>query len=345
MALRAALAGVGVFFLVVIAATVGGIQTSTSAIAAACGSKEALPAAAPGVKGKYKQKQIEALWIAMGGPKSQATIAGAVGMAESGGDPNIANSIGATGLWQILLSAHPDVSAAQARDPEFATKYAIKLWRDQGWQPWEAYTGPDGLGADGIYLQFMPKHKLAPNSIPNPSSLTNPAPNPLDVANPIPGVDCTLTASGGKLKGKGVQVAWRGGPWPVALPGFPGESCDPRIIPDVLAIVKAYKAFVSDCYAASGHAAAGEHPLGLATDLSPDVRKGGTWDDLDRLARDMGWRTACASTGCAGQTGTIMRFVGWDGYPNHGRGNHLHLSWNHGPGRPAQSVAVLNPPT
>ena len=38
------------------------------------------------------------------------------------------------------------------------------------------------------------------------------------------------------------------------------------------------------------------------------------------------------------------RGVGWNGDPGHGRGNHLHLSWNHAPtpnGPPAPSVQVL----
>ena len=36
-------------------------------------------------------------------------------------------------------------------------------------------------------------------------------------------------------------------------------------------------------------------------------------------------------------TRTPWRWVGYNGDANHGRGNHLHLSWNHAPARPGHS--------
>jgi hypothetical protein len=66
---------------------------------------------------------------------------------------------------------------------------------------------------------------------------------------------------------------------------------------------------------------------------------------LDRLARDMGWSPSCASP--AGCPGPVFRFIGWNGYPGHGdpahagSNAHLHLSWAHGPGVPADTVRVL----
>lgn len=106
-------------------------------------------------KGILGRGAIAGLMRAHGFPESEIATGVAVALAESGGDPNISNSIGATGLWQILLSAHPSVSGTQARDPNFATGYAHKLWQQSGWQPWEAYTGHDGRGSDGPYRKFL----------------------------------------------------------------------------------------------------------------------------------------------------------------------------------------------
>lgn len=112
-----------------------------------------------GKHGALSRAQIAGLMRKSGFPNSEIATGVAVALAESGGDPDITNSIGATGLWQILLSAHPTVSAREAKDPNFATRYAHKLWQQSGWQPWEAYTGPDGRGADGPYLQYLMGNK------------------------------------------------------------------------------------------------------------------------------------------------------------------------------------------
>jgi hypothetical protein len=101
-----------------------------------------------GGKGTLSKAQIAQLMRRAGWPEDQIRTGVAVALAESGGNTAVQNSIGATGLWQILLSAHPSVSAEEARDPMFATRYALRLWRERGWQPWEAYT-------KGMHRQFM----------------------------------------------------------------------------------------------------------------------------------------------------------------------------------------------
>lgn len=138
---------------------------------------------------------------------------------------------------------------------------------------------------------------------------------------------------------QGGEVGEAGPDWLARVPGTALE-CDRRIVADVVLLTERYHLLVTACYAPTGHASAGEHPLGLAIDAVPAPPS--TWDALDRLAHDAGWRTSCASSGCASQTHTVFRFVGWDGYPGHGRGDHIHLSWNHGTGVPASSVQVLN---
>jgi len=121
----------------------------------------------------------------------------------------------------------------------------------------------------------------------------------------------------------------------VPIPGLPGESVDERILPDVLWLISTFRVTVSDGYAHEGHAPGGEHPLGLAVDLEPGPT--GTWDDVDRLAQ---WAEPTQ-----GRPRPPFRWVGYNGDVNHGRGNHLHLSWNHAPAPartpPAAWVDVL----
>jgi hypothetical protein len=134
------------------------------------------------------------------------------------------------------------------------------------------------------------------------------------------------------------------GTWLMPVPGT-GAQCDARIVPNVLMILHQFHAQLGDCYSATGHESSGEHPLGLAVDLTPAPPA--SWGAMAALARYAGWRPACASSGCAGQTHTAFRFVGWNGYPGHGdpahAGNnaHLHLSWDHGSGRPASWVRLI----
>ncbi|MFL5844337.1 MAG: lytic murein transglycosylase [Solirubrobacteraceae bacterium] len=121
----------------------------------------------------------------------------------------------------------------------------------------------------------------------------------------------------------------------VPIPGQNGQTIDARILPDVISLIDTYHLTITAGYAATGHAADGEHPLGLALDIVPGP--GGTWDDVDRLAR---WAEPVQNA-----PRPPFRWVGYDGDANHGRGNHLHLSWNHSPTPsrrpPAASVDVF----
>src|SRR4051812_36877723 len=140
-----------------------------------------------------------------------------------------------------------------------------------------------------------------------------------------------------------------GRPWLAPVPGT-SATCDARIVPDVQLLVQRYRLTVTACFALTGHKRAGEHPLGLATDLVPGA--GGSWALLGRLARELGWRESCAGTGCAGLLPSPMRFIGWNGYEGHGdpahagANAHLHLSWAHTPaafGTRAERVQTLLP--
>jgi hypothetical protein len=121
----------------------------------------------------------------------------------------------------------------------------------------------------------------------------------------------------------------------VAIPGFPGEQIDSRLLGDLAYLVRKYRVRVTDGYALHGHARGGEHPIGLAVDLVPGA--GGSWDDVDKLAR---WAEPRQNRPRA-----PFRWVGYNGDANHGRGHHLHLSWRHSgakPGRPASTIWRLS---
>jgi hypothetical protein len=139
------------------------------------------------------------------------------------------------------------------------------------------------------------------------------------------------------------------GNWLASVPGFPGERCDARIVPDVVALVRAYGLQVIDCFGGEPHAIAGEHPMGLALDTAP---VDGDWRRTERLARAAGWAPACAATGCSDRG--PFRVVLYNGFPGHGdprhsRRPHLHLSWRHGPAAPFSPApwvqSVLSPAT
>lgn len=123
------------------------------------------------------------------------------------------------------------------------------------------------------------------------------------------------------------------GSWLVALPSFPGERCDARIVPEVERLALAYGLRVTDCYGGWPHETRGEHPLGLAVDWVPID---GDWRRTKRLAVAAGWRPACARAGCP--AAGPFRVVLYNGYPGHGdpahsASAHLHTSWAHGPAR------------
>jgi hypothetical protein len=159
------------------------------------------------------------------------------------------------------------------------------------------------------------------------------------------------TSLGGLPAGSAISQGLAGdGRWLAAVPGS-SAVCDRRIVADVVALLQRYRLAAGDCFARSGHATYGEHPLGLGVDLVPAA--GGSWDLAAQAARDLGWRTSCAASGCAGMLPSPFRFIGYNGYPLHGdpahagAHAHLHLSWQHtpaAPGTPAARVQTLLPP-
>lgn len=92
--------------------------------------------------GHYNKSQLAQLWIQAGGPPDVANLMAAIALAESGGNPSIVNSIGASGLWQIHPGEPGDLNPlTNARD-------AVSKYRNQGLTAWQTYT-------NGAYRQFM----------------------------------------------------------------------------------------------------------------------------------------------------------------------------------------------
>jgi hypothetical protein len=88
----------------------------------------------------FKKSEIEAMWIASGGPKDQAEIAAAIALAESGGAPKqeSRNSNGSIdrGLFQIN-SVHGKCSTTNITEN---VKCAVKIYKEsKGWAPWTTY--------------------------------------------------------------------------------------------------------------------------------------------------------------------------------------------------------------
>ena len=108
----------------------------------------------------------------------------------------------------------------------------------------------------------------------------------------------------------------------VDIPGFPGEKIDRRLLRDIKYLRRNYKIFITDGYSKDPvHSASGEHPRGLALDIVPNFAAGGDWNDIDKLAN---WAEPRQN-----QPRSPFRWVGYNGDANHGRGHHLHLSYNH----------------
>jgi hypothetical protein len=65
------------------------------------------------------------------------------------------------GLLQVYASLH-GVTEAEMYDPDLNVFKARDIYEDAGsWDPWEAWTGPDGTGSDGPWLQWESRAREA----------------------------------------------------------------------------------------------------------------------------------------------------------------------------------------
>jgi hypothetical protein len=132
----------------------------------------------------------------------------------------------------------------------------------------------------------------------------------------------------------------RGGGKFVKVPGAHGTRIDRRLLKDVRWMMDKFDLRLGDCYAPTGHAAAGEHPIGLALDIFAGNGRNSGWNKVDKLAKLAEPRQ--------NQPKLPWRWVGYNGDSGHGRGNHLHLSWGHNdrtkPKEPAKWVLTRTCP-
>jgi Transglycosylase SLT domain len=121
---------------------------------------------------------------------------------------------------------------------------------------------------------------------------------------------------------------------------------DARILADIEWILVTYRLRVTAGREA-GHLSHGD---GTAVDMVPaNATSQPAWNTSAlRLAQDIGWTPACAASGAAPvcPLKAWVRFVGYNGYPNHGDPAHtgplahIHLSWY----ASAHGAATLSPP-
>jgi hypothetical protein len=127
--------------------------------------------------------------------------------------------------------------------------------------------------------------------------------------------------------------------WAMA-PGYAPQAVDARIYANALYLLRAYD-LRATAAREPGHASHGD---GQALDLVPANATGlAAWErTAERAARDLGWTPGCGSSGVAPACplSPAIRFIGYDGYPNHGAGHHLHISWQSSSG----GSAALAPP-
>jgi hypothetical protein len=134
-----------------------------------------------------------------------------------------------------------------------------------------------------------------------------------------------------------VEAPGRIVPIPASVPHEAGDMVDSRIVGDLRWIAARYPIYVTDGYSGplpdgehvgcyGCHVRNSDHYNGLAVDVVP--LGGGTvcdasWAPITRLAH---WAEPTQN-----HPRPPFRWVGYEGDPGHGCGNHLHLSWEHAP--------------
>ena len=152
------------------------------------------------------------------------------------------------------------------------------------------------------------------------------------------GADASCAPTGGADLGRAVRLegprAFRPLPAPLMAPGYPREQVDARLLADALWILRTYDLRVTAAREAGHHT----HGDGTALDMIPagDLSSQAVWDrSAGRLAADLGWRSACGSSGSRPACPLVpaIQFIGYNGYPDHGdpahagANAHLHISW------------------
>jgi hypothetical protein len=107
--------------------------------------------AIPGTSGQQlSPTQIYQLAVQAGWSATDAVMATAIAMAESGGRTNIANDqTNAAGIWQILTGSQSLTFQQAMSDPVANATAAVNKFRSQGWCAWAAYDEGSCAGEKG----------------------------------------------------------------------------------------------------------------------------------------------------------------------------------------------------
>lgn len=133
------------------------------------------------------------------------------------------------------------------------------------------------------------------------------------------------------------------------------EEIDSRILPNVVWIAQTYDLLITQGRGGRGTGSPSvSHNYGTGIDMVPaNGNSQAEWDrTAGRLASDLGWAPSCGGQGTRPACDLVpaIRFVGYDGYENHGSPRtcsggcpaHIHVSWEAGDG--ASYDGVLRPP-
>jgi hypothetical protein len=143
------------------------------------------------------------------------------------------------------------------------------------------------------------------------------------------------SASASPLATRSVYAPGKIVPIPASVPHEAGDMIDRRIVPDLRWIARRYPIYVTDGYSGplpdgehvgcrGCHVKHSDHYNGLAVDIVPlngSSRCDASWRPITRLAH---WAEPRQN-----HPRPPFRWVGYNGDPGHGCGNHLHLSWEH----------------
>jgi hypothetical protein len=137
------------------------------------------------------------------------TIAVAVALAESRGDPNNTGKVGEKGLWQIYPKAHPDWDrGGNLYDPAYNARAAFAIsGGGSNWHPWTTYNL-------GTYLLWMNQAEVGAQNVEAKGGIGGavagalPDTSTLSATNPIAGITGPITAIGDAIKFLTVGENW-----------------------------------------------------------------------------------------------------------------------------------------
>ena len=332
---RVVAAVAGLFFLIVIVASMGSSLTQPGA--AACQPPSVEAGSVHGVPGRYVATYTgaaERFELGARGPAILAAIHKVetnFGTSDLPGVKSGANSAGATGPMQFLEGTWD--------------RYGIDGDNDGDTDVYDAtdaiYGAANYLRASGAPADFYGAIFAYNHADWYVEEVLDSAKGFGDLG---PAVEATC-AGGGDARGNAdlataVRLtsprAFESVPARLAAPGYGAMQVDARLYDDVVWVLQAYGLRLTAAREA-GHATHGD---GTAVDMVPagDLSSQQTWDQsAGRLAADLGWKPSCGASGTAPACPLVpaIQFIGYDGYPSHGSPRtcggrcpaHIHVSW------------------